>query len=140
MTRKILHIVFSFLWIILTSGMTVSRHYCGGEITASRVSVWGNVASCGMEETTDTCTQPGRHFEEHCCNNTISVYEVDPNYSPAFSGFKTITQPVLQVFTIPENSVLQSIDTLPPIEAHTGPPGPRLVNAVSLPKICIFRI
>jgi len=131
-----------FALLILLSGMqlTVSTHYCGGELAASKVSVWGGLATCGMEATADECTQPGSHLDKHCCNNTISVYEIDHNYSPTFSQFKTIEQPVLQVFTLPENISFCSLTSLFHINANTSPSESLLASAVSLPKICVFRI
>ncbi len=36
---------------MLASGMKVSidRHYCGGQLAATKISVTGKLASCGME-------------------------------------------------------------------------------------------
>ena len=127
---------------MLLSGMqlTISTHYCGGELADSKVSVLGQIASCGMESATDECTQPGNHVKSSCCNDNVSVYAVDHNYSPSFTGFKAFSQTVLQVFTISENSTLHSITPLGQLFTDVSPPGSLLVHAVSLPKICVFRI
>ena len=127
---------------MLFSGMqfTISTHYCGGELADSKVSVLGHLASCGMESDTDECTQPGSHMESSCCKNKVSVYAVDHNYSPSFTEFKTIAQSVLQVFTLPENISFYSLTSLFQIDTNTGPPESLLATAVSLPKICVFRI
>jgi len=127
---------------MLLSGMqlTISMHYCGGELADSKVSVLGNVASCGMEGTTDTCTQPGSRLDTHCCDNTISVYSVDHNYSPSFSEFKTFSRSVLQVFTLPEKGSFQSFSATNLTSTNASPPENKLVHAVSLPKICVFLI
>jgi len=127
---------------MLLSGLqlTVSRHYCGGELADSQVSVWGHVASCGMESETDDCTQPGNHVKSSCCNNKVSVYEVDHNYSPSFTEFKAFSQTVLQVFTIPKNNTLHSLTPASQLYTDVNPPGFLPASAVSLPKICVFRI
>lgn len=139
--KRVFSILFALLILLSGTQLTVSTHYCGGELAASKVSVWGGVASCGMEEkTTDECTKPGSHLDKHCCNNTISVYEVDHNYSPTFSEIKTIEQPVLQVFALPENISFYSLTSLFQNSANASPPESFLASAVSLPKICIFRI
>jgi len=139
--KRVFSILFALLILLSGTQLTISTHYCGGELAASKVSVWGGLATCGMEEkTTGECTKPGSHLEKHCCNNTISVYEVDHNYSPTFSEFKTVSQPVLQVFTLPENSSFYSIPSLSQIGANISPPESLLGSAVSLPKICVFRI
>ena len=132
----------SIALIMLLSGMqlTISTHYCGGELADSKVSVLGQIASCGMESATDECTQPGNHVESDCCNNKVSVYAVDHNYSPSFTEFKAFAQSVLQVFTIPENITFGSLTSLSCINTDVSPPGSLLASAVSLPKICVFRI
>ena len=138
--KKIFSISVALLMLLSGLQLTISRHYCGGELADSKVSVLGHVASCGMESETDECTQPGNHLKSTCCNNKISVYSIDHNFSPSFSDFKVFSQPVLQVFTIPENITFHSLTSLIFIGTDTSPPGNLLANAVSLPKICVFRI
>lgn len=139
--KRVFSILFALLMLLSGTQLTVSTHYCDGELAASKVSVWGGVASCGMEEeTTNECTRSGSHLRKHCCNNTISVYEVDHNNSPTFYKFNTIELPVLQVFTLPENISFYSLTSLFQNNANTSPPESLLASAVSLPKICVFRI
>ncbi len=139
--KRVFSILFALLILISGTQLTISTHYCGGELAASKVSVWGGLATCGMEEkTTGECTKPGSHIDKNCCNNTISVYEVDHNYSPSFSEFKTFSQPILQVFTLPENVLFHSLTSLFQNNANSSPPESLLASAVSLPKICVFRI
>lgn len=138
--KKLFSISFALLMLLSGLQLTISRHYCGGELADSKVSVLGHLASCGMEGETDECAQPGNHMESSCCNNKISVYAVDHNYSPSFFEFKTFSLTVLQVFTIPENIAFNSLTSLSCINTNVGPPVSLLVHAVSLPKICVFRI
>jgi hypothetical protein len=138
--KKLFSISLAFLMLISGMQLTISRHYCGGELADSKVSMAGHIASCGMESSTDECTQPGNHLESSCCNDNVSVYAVDHNYSPSFTGFKAFSQTVLQVFTIPENNTLHSITALSLLYTDVSPPGNLLFSAVSLPKICVFRI
>ena len=132
----------SLAFVILLSGLqlTVSHHYCGGELADSKVSVLGHLASCGMESKTDECTQPGSHMESNCCNNKVSFYAVDHNFSPSFTEFKTFSQILLQVFYIPEIISFYSQTSLLQTNNGESPPGDYLASAVSLPKICVFRI
>ena len=138
--KKLLSISVALLMLLSGLQLTISRHYCGGELADSKVSVLGQVASCGMESGTDECTQPGNHLKSTCCNNKISVYSVDHNFSPSFFEFKAFSQAVFQVFTIPQNITFHSLASLSCIGTDTSPPGNLLVNGVSLPKICVFRI
>ena len=138
--KKLFSISIALLMLLSGMQLTISRHYCGGELADSKVSLVGHVASCGMESETDDCTQPGNHVKSSCCNNKVSVYAVDHNYSPSFSEFKAFSQTVLQVFPIPENSTFHSLNQFSNLYTDVSPPGFLPINAVSLPKICVFRI
>jgi len=138
--KKLFSISVALIMLLSGLQLTISRHYCGGELADSKVSLVGHVATCGMESATDDCTQPGDHVRSSCCNNKVSVYEVDHNYSPSSSEFKVFAQTVLQVFVIPENINFHSLTSVAQILNDTSPPGFIPANAVSLPKICIFRI
>lgn len=138
--KKLFSISIAFIMLLSGLQLTVSRHYCGGELAQSKVSLTGHVASCGMETATDDCTQPGNHVKSSCCNNKVSVYEVDHNYSPSFTEFKAFAQTVLQVFVIPENITFHSLTSFSNLYTDVSPPGFLPANAVSLPNICVFRI
>ena len=138
--KKLFSISIALLMLLSGMQLTISRHYCGGELADSKVSLVGHVATCGMESETDDCTQPGNHLKSSCCNNQISVYGVDHNFSPSFTEFNALAQTVLQVFPIPENSTFHSLTSLAHISTDVSPPDFLPVNGVSLPKICVFRI
>lgn len=127
---------------MLLSGMqlTISQHYCGGELADAKVSLTGHIASCGMEGETDDCAQPGNHVESSCCKNKVSVYAVDHNFSPSFSEFKTFAQPVLQVFILPEIQNFNAFTAYNNIYTDVSPPPNWLVSDVILSDIGVFRI
>jgi hypothetical protein len=128
--------------LMLLSGMqlTLSLHYCGGELADSKVSIIGHLATCGMEGETDQCTQPGSHVESHCCNNQVSVYVVDHNFTPSFSEFRSFEQPVLQAFTLPELHELSALIAYNHFYTDMSPPINLLVSDVKLSDIGVFRI
>lgn len=138
--KKLLSISFALL--ILLSGMqlTISTHYCGGEVAGSKVSIFGDMASCGMEGLVDECSTPGNHLENHCCNNKVLVYTVDHNFFPSFTEFNTFAQYILQVFIVPASTTIHSFTAINLSSTDVSPPGNFLVSAVSLPKICVFLI
>lgn len=138
--KKLFSISLAFLMLLSGMQLTISRHYCGGELADSQVSVWGHVASCGMETETDNCTPANTIEESDCCKNKVSIYTIDHNYSPSFTEFKAFSQTVLQVFTIPENITLRSLTPASQLYTDIYPPGFLPTSAVSLPKICVFRI
>ena len=121
--------------------ITIAKHYCGSEVaTSEKVSVSGELASCGMEGSGDNSTLPGKHFSTHCCDDKVSVLAVDNNYAPSFSEFKAFSQHILQVFDIPASLQINSLSVLNLISTNVSPPGNFMVSDVSLPKICVFRI
>jgi len=140
--KKFLSISFSLLILVSGLQLTVSTHYCGGKIAASKVSVSGALASCGMEAPVPVkqCTTTGTHLESNCCNTKVSVFAIDNNYPPSVSDYKSFSQTVLQVFDIPVSYQIQSLSVLSLYSTNVSPPGDFVVSAVSLPYICVFRI
>ena len=140
--KKFLSISFSLLILVSGLQLTVSTHYCGGEIAASKLSVSGELASCGMEAPVPDkqCTSTGTHLESNCCNTKVSVFAIDNNYPPSVSDYKSFSQIVLQVFDIPVSYQVQSFSVLSLYSTNVSPPGNFMVSAVSLPDICVFRI
>ena len=138
--KKLLSISFAFL--ILLSGMhfTIATHYCGGELSASKVSFSGELASCGMENEVDQCKSPGIHPVSNCCHNKVSVLAVDHNFAPASTFFKSFSPNLLQVFEVPACIQLYSLTAVNLLYSDVSPPGNQLISAVSLPKICVFLI
>lgn len=138
--KKLFSISIAFIMLLSGLQLTISRHYCGGELADAKVSLTGHVASCGMETATDDCTQASTITESSCCKNQVSVYEVDHNYSPSFTGFKAFAQTVLHVFVIPESITSRSLTSFSNFYTDVSPYGFLPANSVSLPKICVFRI
>lgn len=138
--KKLLSISIALLMLLSGMQLTISRHYCGGELADSKVSIMGHVASCGMETGNDDCTQTGNHVKSRCCNNQVSVYAVDHNFNPSITEFKAFSNTVLQVFDIPVSIAVDSLTALSSINTNHSPSENTLANAVSLPKICVFRI
>ena len=119
---------------------TIATHFCGGVIAATKVSVSGELASCGMENTVNQCSFPGKHIGSHCCDNKVSVLAVDNNYNSSYSEFKAFSLHILQVINIPASLQIHSLTAVNLISTNVSPPGNFLVSDVSLPDICVFRI
>jgi hypothetical protein len=133
----------SFALLILLSGLhiTVATHQCSGEAeNFEKVSVTGELASCGMENSGDDNTLPGTYFKDHCCDNEVSVFAVDNNYSASSLDFKVFSPNLLQVFIVPVSSTIHSLTAISTNSTDVSPPGNILLSEVSLPKICVFRI
>lgn len=138
--KKILSISVALLMLLSGMQLTISQHYCGGELADAKISLTGHFASCGMEDKTDDCAQPGDHVKSSCCNNKVSVYAIDHNFSLSFSEFKTFAQSVLQVFILPEIQNFNAITAYSHFYTDVSPPPNWLVSDVNLSDIGVFRI
>lgn len=60
--------------LILMSGMNiaVSKHFCQGEFAAMKVSLNGEMATCGMDDS-DVCVFHGKNIiSKDCCDNELT--------------------------------------------------------------------
>jgi len=126
---------------ILMSGMhfSIAMHICGGEVADVKMSFSEAKASCGMESNENAVTGYS-NITSNCCRNDVTVFAVDNYFSSSSLQIKQVNPPVHQLFFLP---VIQSLYSLvPTFEAYTDvrPPDNLIANAVSLPKICVFRI
>jgi hypothetical protein len=128
--------------LILLSGMhfTIATHYCGGKIAATKVSLSGKEASCGMisDQRSDNSTET--QVSSKCCDNEFAVYKIDSDYSSSSFHFKDITQNILQEFLVPEGFSFHSTLSQLTNHANVSPPDCYLANTVSIADICVFRI
>ena len=97
-------------------------------------------ASCGMEVEKSTCSEHDDTAASDCCRNEFSMMEVDDYLSSSSMQVKEITQPVFELFFLPLMQSLHSTDADLQLYADASPPHFLAANAVSLPKMCVFRI
>ena len=120
--------------------ITIATHFCGGLVAASKISLSGELASCGMESTENAYPVPGNYLSSNCCVDEISVYAIDYNYTPSFSVIKEFSQPVMQVFYTPVSFTFYSLAAFNSLQTSGSPPGKLMASAVSLADIVVFRI
>jgi hypothetical protein len=137
--KKVFSILFASL--ILLSGMhfTVASHICCGELAAVKISVSGEKATCGMEETQDQGASNGT-IQSDCCKNKIASCSADSNYFPSISGLKAFKSEAA-----PAMAFLPVLFLSTPVLSKTyysmvGPPVSRLFNTVDQSFICVFII
>ena len=121
--------------------LTMATHYCCGNLIASKISLTGVLASCGMENCMDKDYLPTeKGFITHCCEDVVTFYVTDSNYTPSFSVVPDFSRYNLRVFNIsvglpvPPNSGLTSLYT------NASPPDALMSTSVDLTYICVFRI
>ena len=138
--KKVFTITVAILLVLSGMHITIAAHFCGGELAATRVSVTGEVASCGMIHKEIPNASSETSFSSNCCENEISIYSVESNYAPSAFHFKEITQNIFHELYIPEGYSFQSNFSSIIESANTSPPDSYLANAVSIADICVFRI
>jgi sporulation-control protein spo0M len=136
--RKILSIPLFIL--ILFSGITVnfSTHYCGGSVAATKVSLNGELATCGMESKNDNKSKENR-YTNHCCEDVTASYSLSCNYIPSFHFDNNLFQQINFALEIPAHNTVQDILNIYSYET-IRPPGTYTPNSVDRQVLCVFLI
>jgi hypothetical protein len=121
---------------------SVAQHYCGGEMVASKVSLSGSLATCGMESSEEVCHH-GLHgdlFESHCCDDVLTSISIDNNYTPVTKAASGFDQTKLEVPVMPFEKPVRVAFIEGKSWSDISPPGEFLTSSVDLPQIMVFRI
>lgn len=126
--------------LLLFSGIIVSfaTHYCDGSVVATKVSLTGELATCGMEQASSDNLLTDK-ISTHCCDNIATVYSICNNYIPSAFNIEDPVLQVVSVYFIPLDNIFSPeiiSNTMNPIR----PPGCYTPNSVTLPDLCVFRI
>jgi hypothetical protein len=136
--------LFTILTVILVlTGMlniSVAKHYCGGKLVASKISLSGTLASCGMVEGNCPYDHDGDQLESHCCDDDVTAYSIDNNYTPVT---QTASEFSTAKIAFPDLSYA-SLFRFPVINYQSGsdisPPGLLMTSSVDLSDIRVLRI
>ncbi len=120
--------------------LSVAQHYCGGELAATKVSLTGALASCGMEEENCPYDHDGDLLESHCCDDFVTSYTIDNNYTPVTKAAAGFDQVKLQVPVMSFEKPVRIAFIVNRLWTDGSPPGEFLTSAVDLPSIRVFRI
>jgi len=131
----------SFALLILLSGMhlSISTHFCGGQIAAVRWSLSGEKATCGMENS-KSAIPCEKEIMTNCCHNEEASLTVDNNYSPTSFHITDVIKKVSQVYAVPVSLIPYHSTYFSTFYTDVSPPDKTIANAVSLADICVFRI
>jgi hypothetical protein len=119
---------------------SVATHYCMGRIAASKISLSGELATCGMANDENKQPQTGLHFTSHCCDNILVFCGIHGNYFPSYSFVPESYNNNIQIFSAPVSLTTFSISYFQSINTSTSPPGVSASNKVDLSAICVLRI
>jgi hypothetical protein len=126
--------------LILFTGVKINfaTHYCSGSVAGTKVSLTGELATCGMKYDSDLNTSQ-QSIGRHCCENVVSVYSICNNY---FSSSYTPDAPQHNICC--QNMVCCCYNNIEYNTPDSGnkirPPGNYTSNSVDRPVICTFRI
>jgi hypothetical protein len=138
--KKVISISLTLLMLIALLHFSFATHYCKDNIAASKISLSGGLATCGMENDENELPQTGSAFTTHCCDNVIFFCGTNGNYFPSFSFVPESYNNDFNVFSLPSNMNFCSIAALKSLNTRVNPPGESTVNNVDLTAICVFRI
>jgi hypothetical protein len=129
-----------FIFVVLFSGMTIrySAHYCQGTFIASKLSLSGKNASCGM--THENSGGKDVHFSNVTCENEISSYTFSDNYihaPQAPDAGKSLTYVDSAVLINPAANLTSLISSL---NFRQLPPGTLGTPKYQSEVLCVFRI
>ena len=128
--------------VILLAGLhaVISVHYCGGRIADTKVSLAGDIASCGMEGDEGTCPMPGSNLDRHCCEDQINIAGIVNQYTPPASEPANSLNNIPNISFVPIHGLYPVSNSSATAFTSFYPPGDYVTNTVSLDKICVFRI
>jgi hypothetical protein len=140
MMKKAISISLAFLMLTAMLHFFVAIHYCGGKIAASKISLSGKLASCGMEADIMENPLQGTNLRSHCCDNVLIFYGISSNYFPSFSFIPESLQHTFPFLLTSLGLPAQSLAVLMPFYKDVSPPDVLLSTSVDLSDICVFRI
>lgn len=114
--RRIFHILMAVTLILATTGLSISKHYCGNSIIHTTLGT--EAKSC----------MPDMDMNQGCCDNQTETLILDDDFQLSNSNFKIIPEYEILVaylvtllIPIPEQSNYLSLisnDTDPPVSAE----------------------
>jgi hypothetical protein len=138
--KKIISIPLTILVLAAMLHLSVATHFCGGNIAASRISLSGKLASCGMEYNDKDVPVSGSHLASHCCDNVLVYYGINSVYFPSFSFVPESYQHNFQVYNFLSDLTINTLVSIKSIYTSVSPPDGPVSNSVDLSCICVFRI
>jgi hypothetical protein len=138
--KTIISIPLALLILFTGINVNIASHYCGGNLSAVKVSLNGELASCGMEQ--QSGEKPAEDlFSRHCCDDVISSFSISTNYVPAPFCFIMFAGLEINHTFITQDQLFISL----PVHANVfsgsrRPPGGFSSSDVEQQVICIFQI
>jgi hypothetical protein len=135
-------VAIPLLLLILFTGINVNiaSHFCGGNFSANKVSLTGELASCGMES--QSGTKPSEDLlSRHCCDDVLFSISINTNYVPSSCHYISVAgQDINQIFITQDQPFIGQHILYSAVSGSKRPPGGFSTSDVEQQVICIFRI
>ena len=111
------HIILSILLLLSTTGLAISKHFCGGELIST--SLFVEVDSC-----CDT---------DDCCKNETDFFQLDEDFSVSSSleSPESVQIDLLAVFQATFNSDVEQNSFIGEFNATVSPPPPNIKTSLA---------
>ncbi|MBK8882391.1 MAG: hypothetical protein IPN67_08410 [Bacteroidales bacterium] len=138
--KYILSISLTLLILLTGLNVKIASHYCGGQISAAKVSLTGEVATCGMEHQTGSKSTIDL-FSRHCCEDVIHSFKISSIYVPSVC-FQLLEPGQILIHSFILNDIqlsgMEMFGSL--VSGSKRPPGVYTPVCVEQQVICIFQI
>lgn len=138
--RKVVAILIAMLVLLSTLHVTVASHYCHGTLAATKISLSGHQAGCGMEDSENASTTDLQLAPQTCCHNIASVFSVDDSYAPStFQLVKALSSGFVYLMIAPIHAIRSQLTSYK-ITPNISPQALFKLREVPLDFICVFRV
>ena len=138
--KKGVSILLSLFMLTAIMHVSVATHYCGGKEVATKISITGMLADCGMGGSEKQLPLQGTSFRIHCCDNYITYCGTDSNYTLSSFFVPDSSTHIFQISAIPVKLSANPYTDLIPFSTNVSPPGILISTNVDLCDICVFRM
>lgn len=140
MMKRIISIPLMILILFSGIRVNIASHYCGGNFASSKVSLNGELASCGMEHQSGT-KSPFDQISRHCCEDVIHAVKLNSNYvHSSCLHLSDQGQEIIHLFTTGDRLILNKKIFGSVASGTKRPPGRYNPVSVEQQVICIFQI
>lgn len=124
--RKLLTIFLAFVYLVTTSGIVISTHYCMGEVK-------GHAFGQNNDHLCNTCGMTN----EGCCHDDLSILKVNDDHQQVYTG---IVLPSWDLYPV-HADIIDSyrLPTFKNIDFAQGP-APPAYKLDRQAMFCVFRI
>lgn len=84
--KKVFSIFFINILLVNSINLTLSAHYCGGNLAAFKFVFGNEKLSCGMEGGADLCSNAHVVVKKQCCEDKIQSFVIKDNFLSTTCG------------------------------------------------------